>query len=278
MFRIGDCIVIVFFLANPYTKQNMTFKNKFIGFGMLGLLVVVGIGLTYFEKNKSNEEKNTFESLETYTWYTTEEKGFISNENFPQLKPAPEGYLWYVSDEYSLAFLYPNEASVNFCSDSLFCEKFGSISGGIIINTTPSSEIVSGEKTGWDSVKRDLYGLDIEVAPYSEDTHATVEQTEADVRNVYYDYYKVDPIIFTEQNRGTYDADYTKPLLPVYFINKNGAYSIGFFANDMSKDKDEKFCINELQANCVMSTQSYEDYMKIREYINTVIQSFTVIE
>ena len=256
----------------------MTFKNKFIGLGILVLFVIVGIGATYFIQNKPNEEKNIFEPSEEYTWYTTEEKGFTSSSDFPQLKPAPDGYLWYVSDEYSFAFLYPEKSSVNFCSDYIFCKKFGTIPGGIIINTTPSSEVILGEKTGWDSVKRDLYGLDIKVAPYNEDTRATPEEIEADVRNVHYEYYKAEPVIFTEKNRGTYTADYTKLLLPIYFINKNGAYSISLFANDISKGEDEKFCISKSQENCIMPNLTYEDNIKIQEYINTIIQSFTVIK
>lgn len=257
----------------------MISKNKIICFLVLGLLVVIAAGVMFFDENKSDEEKNTFESSETNIWYTTKENGFVSNVNFPQLKPAPEGYLWFFSEEYSLAFLYPEKATVNFCSDYIFCKKFGVIPGGVIINTTPSSEAVFGAKTGWDSVRRDLYGLDIEVSPYSIDNYPTdIDQTIVDVKSNYYEYYGAEPVIFTEQNRGTYEADYKKLLLPVYFVSKKGAFSIGFFANDISKGGNQEFCVRESQEDCITPTQSYEDFVKIREYINTIVQSFTVIE
>lgn len=277
----SDFIAIVFSWQNIIIDKMFTIDRKLIYcFISTCVLIVISGGLVYLIENKIGlEDKYIPKPEETYTWYYTHDVGFVSSAEFPQLKPAPEGYLWFFSEEYGLAFLYPEKASVNFCSDYIFCEKFGISPGGIIINTTPSSEIVLGEKTGWDSVKRDLYGLDIKVSPYSIDNSPTdIEQTIADVKSNYYDYYGVEPVIFTEQNRGTYEADYTKLLLPVYFVSKNGAFSIGSFANDILKSEDEEFCINESQEDCLMPIQSHDNYIKVREYINTIIQSFTVIE
>lgn len=270
--RTRDCIVIVFFLANQYTKQNMTFKNKFIYFGLVCLFVVAGVGATYLSQNKDSQ-------------FSEAEDNLLS-----KLKPAPEGYAWYATKEGGFAFLHPSISRVDICSDPALCTVLGVSTGGIIINNNPYKyKTIPGGKdgawlwkrTGNDVEKVDMYPKGLSITYMDTESRMTFEKADAFIREYNTSENGVGPIIFTEQNRGTYEADYMKPLPPVFLITRSGVFKISTLANDpLQKDgHNPEMCATKFNEDyCTEPTRNYEDYAELPKYINTIIQSFTIIE
>ncbi len=205
------------------------------------------------------------------------------------LKPAPEGYQWYVTEEGGFAFLYSNTNKVSVCSEPALCAILGVVTGGIIIdNDHYDFKVVPGGRDGnalpkmfGDVEKIDIYPNAFGVTYMDTESRMTPERAEEYIREYYKPGSKEEPIIFTEQNRGIYDADYMKPLPPVFLITRAGVFKISTLANNplQKDDYDPEICVTEFNEDyCPSPTRNYEDYAELPKYINTIIQSFTVIE
>ncbi len=261
----------------------MILNNKWFNYLVLiCLFILIGMGVTYFAQDNGNQTAETVQGSK--------------DDILSKLKPAPEGYAWYVTKEGGFAFLYENSDRINICDDTALCTLLKIPHGGLIINNTnvisldnTSDNILPGGKNGTGSVARfgeigrqDLYRTSIGVAYMDNESRIdpnqlNPEQTVLEIRKRYDEEFKIAPIVFTEKNRGTYNPDHTKPLPPVFIITNSGVFRIGPLTNDPMQRADGELCITESQEDCIRPGTSREDYAGLPEYINTIVQSFTVI-
>jgi len=238
--------------------------------------ILIGMGVMYFAQDRGNQAVETAHD---------------SKDNIlSKLEVAPEGYQWYVTKEGGFAFLHPSTSRVDICSDPALCTILGILTGGIIIDNNPYEyKTIPGGKDGGELWKRtgndvgkvDIYPRGLSITYMDDESRMTFEKADAFIREYNNREYGVEPIIFIEQNRGTYEADYMKPLPPVFLITRVGVFKIGTLANDplQKYDYNPELCVTKFNEDyCTEPTRNYEDYSELPKYINTIVQSFTVIE
>jgi hypothetical protein len=244
--------------------EKILSKSRFGVWGTLILLIILG----------------------AYYWIGTQQNTKIAIETTTQDKfaTAPAGYKWYITQEGGFAFLYPDTSRIDICADPGLCKILGTATGGIIVNNYYGSKFIPGGKDGGALWRRsgkiempDFYPHAITIT--YQDTESRQPQEEA--INTIHQYYP-NAIVFTENDRGMYTADFMKPLPPVFLVTKVGVFHISMPANDPMQNTDIKVCTQENEADCtpLRPGRSYTDgdYEKMPEYINTIVQSFTVLQ
>lgn len=209
-------------------------------------------------------------------------------EDSIKLSPAPDGYQWYLTEEGGFAFLYPSEYRVAVCEDEALCTILGTVTGGLLLHPNPNTKITPGGEGGYGLWKRtgtvgtvDMYPFSLTVTRMDDESRMDTEEAKSELNRMYKDVYKKpNPIFFGTNKSDIYNADFMKPLPHAFLFTKKGIFKISTMANDPMQNTDIKICSEELSNECVdlMPSRNYEDYGDLPKNINTIIQSFTILE
>jgi hypothetical protein len=255
----------------------MIVNNKWcVYLSLIFLFVLIGGGIIYLNQDKDNQ--------------TTETEQDYEDNILSTLKPAPEGYVWYITKKAGgFAFLYPDISRVDICGDPALCTVLGTLTGGIIIDNNNLYKTIPGGKDGGYVWKRDnsaieiadMYPKGLSVTYMDTESRMVPEKAEESIREYYVNEKKVEPIIFHEASRGVYSVDYTKPLPPVFLITRVGVFKISTLANELDSPQRRQvdLCHTKFSKDyCLQSGVNYDDYAELPKYINTIVQSFTVLD